>query len=268
MALKIVTAPYADPVSLEAAKQHIRVDTPDDDALIARTIRSAVETFEVHTRRQYVTASWRMTLDAFPSDGYIDLPMPPVQSVTSITYVDADGATQTVSAADYSLDSDREPGRINLAYNASWPSPRTQPNAVTVSFKSGYATPFTAVAATDLLTAKGRTFTNGDIVRVTNSGGALPTPLTEVTDYYVVGVSGSTLQLSLTLAGAAINLTDAGVGTHFIGEIPSSAVSAILVLTAGLYEYRESVITSGAVPAEIKQVYESLVWANRWGSYP
>jgi len=61
-------------------------------------------------------------------------------------------------------------------------------------------------------------FTNGLQVTVNNVGGALPTPLTAGSAYYVINTTGTTFKLSLTQGGAAIDITDAGTGTHFIGS--------------------------------------------------
>lgn len=57
--------------------------------------------------------------------------------------------------------------------------------------------------------------TNGDSVSVFSTG-ALPSPLTDVTFYYVVSASANTIKLSGTMGGAAINITDTGTGTHYI----------------------------------------------------
>jgi uncharacterized phiE125 gp8 family phage protein len=70
------------------------------------------------------------------------LPKPPIASITSVTYVDTDGATQTWSSALYQTDlpsgPTAEPARILPAYNESYPSTRAQMNAVTVRFVAGY----------------------------------------------------------------------------------------------------------------------------------
>lgn len=85
-----------------------------------------------------MTATYTLKLDRFPFDDYIDLPKPPLVSVTSVSYVDLTGATQTFSASRYEVDTDGEPGRIYLKYGESWPSTRTQRNAVTIVFVAGY----------------------------------------------------------------------------------------------------------------------------------
>lgn len=77
---------------------------------------------------------------------------------------------------------------------------------------------FTANPANDRLTTANR-FEDGDRVRV-RSRGALPAPLDENTVYYVIYVDATTIELATTyanaIAGTQIDITDAGVGTHFI----------------------------------------------------
>ena len=136
MSLKIVTPPTAEPVTLLEAKDHLRVDGPDDDALISVLITAARKWAEEYTGRQFVTATWDWFLDGFcPSFG---VPIPPLQSVTSVKYLDTAGAEQTLDAATYRVDAVSEPGRIALDYGKSWPSTYSVINAVTVRFVAGY----------------------------------------------------------------------------------------------------------------------------------
>lgn len=77
----------------------------------------------------------------------------------------------------------------------------------------------TAVAATDVLTITEATelpVVNDMVFRLFNDGGSLPAGLSADTDYYVVSASGSTFKLAATRGGAAINITDAGTGTHYV----------------------------------------------------
>jgi hypothetical protein len=73
---------------------------------------------------------------------------------------------------------------------------------------------FTANHATDTCASTGHGLANNDPLRVENAGGALPAGLSAGTTYYVVNVTTNTFQLSVTHGGAAINITDAGTGTH------------------------------------------------------
>jgi uncharacterized phiE125 gp8 family phage protein len=132
-------------------KAHLRIDLGDEDSLITSYIGAATRACEEATRRQFMPATWRMTLDEFP-DGDLNsdvspgiegwdllLPRPPLVSVTSVTYKDTAGATQTFSSADYKVLSDDEPGRIVLAYGKEWPDIYDEPGAVVVTYAAGYA---------------------------------------------------------------------------------------------------------------------------------
>lgn len=70
---------------------------------------------------------------------------------------------------------------------------------------------------TETITISSHGFTNGDVVSVSNSGGALPTGLSANTEYFIVGATTNTFQLSATYGGSAINITGAaGGGTYTI----------------------------------------------------
>ena len=79
------------------------------------------------------------------------VPKPPLQSITSITYVDEDGATQTLATSVYSVDAPTGPtcarGRIYPKYEQEWPTTRCEPGAVTVTFVAGYGTTGASVPA-------------------------------------------------------------------------------------------------------------------------
>ena len=75
---------------------------------------------------------------------------------------------------------------------------------------------FTADDTTDVLTSASHPFVNDDIVFV-DSDGTLPAGLSPATPYYVINSNaGVDLQLSATLGGSAIDMTDTGSGTHRI----------------------------------------------------
>lgn len=137
--LNLVSGPSQEPLSLGETKGFLRVDIDDDDAEITLIIQDARERAERVTARQLVTATWSLHLDAFPD--VIHLPRSPAQSVSSITYVDTTGTTQTLAADQYDVDAVSEPGRITPSYGNSWPSTRSQINAIAVTYSAGYGIP-------------------------------------------------------------------------------------------------------------------------------
>lgn len=146
MPLSLVTAPTVEPLTLSDAKLQVRRDhVDDDDEYLATLLIPAVrERAEQATGRQLMRATWDYTLNAFPCEDWIELPKPPLSSVTSVTYVDANGTTQTLSTSLYTVEAPAGPrgrrGRVILNYGEIWPSTRPQPNAVTVRFVAGYGT--------------------------------------------------------------------------------------------------------------------------------
>ena len=138
-ALTEVTAPALEPFLTADAKSHLRVDLSDDDTLIDNLILAARNRLEVDTGRALITQTWDMFMDKFPdNNGAIQVPKPPLQSVTSLKYIDTDGVEQTWDSSNYRVDTDSEPGRITPAYNVSWPTPRSVTNAVTIRYICGY----------------------------------------------------------------------------------------------------------------------------------
>ncbi|MEW5921571.1 MAG: head-tail connector protein [Bacillota bacterium] len=139
MALSLVTAPAVEPVDLASAKTHLRVDGTDEDVLITALITAAREYCEGFQNRACITQTWDLWLDSFPSEDYIRIPLPPLQSVASVKYYGTDNAEYTMAAADYFVDNKSEPGRLVLAYGKSWPSTTLRPvNGIVVRFTAGH----------------------------------------------------------------------------------------------------------------------------------
>lgn len=135
----LITAPADEPVALDDAKLHLRVDIDDDDDLIEALIIAAREYVEAITRRALITQTWDLYLDEFPAGESLALPYPALQSVTGVYYTPDGESEQTFSADDYEVDTVSTPGRIVLASDASWPGDTlTETNGVRVRFIAGY----------------------------------------------------------------------------------------------------------------------------------
>jgi uncharacterized phiE125 gp8 family phage protein len=132
------TEPSAEPVTLARAKAHCRVDYSDDDALLSSLIVAARSLCEERTRRWFITSTGVMKLDEFPAE--ILIPRAPLVAVSSIAYLDDQGASQTLSSTYYRVDAASHVGRITLAYGYEWPGTYPVSNAVTVTFTAGYGT--------------------------------------------------------------------------------------------------------------------------------
>jgi uncharacterized phiE125 gp8 family phage protein len=136
-------SPTFEPVTLAEAKKHLELADDDNahDAHVLRLIVAAREQVEHDCGVVLATGTFTLTLDDFPGDTEIYLPVRPVSSITSIVYTLENGSTGTMSASEYLLDNNEAEPEITLAYLADWPTARGEPNSVTITFVAGYATP-------------------------------------------------------------------------------------------------------------------------------
>jgi uncharacterized phiE125 gp8 family phage protein len=135
---RVVSGPVIEPVTLAEARLHLRVDTTDEDVLIAALIRTARELAEARTRRALVTQTIEALFPAFPC-GPLELPRPPLQAVTWVRYYDTTDVEFTVSAATYSVDTASLLGRVVLRDGQSWPATTLRPlHGVIVRYTAGY----------------------------------------------------------------------------------------------------------------------------------
>lgn len=133
---KTHTALIDSPITVDEAKTHLRVDTADDDTYIETLLIAATNFCQNFQSRKYIEASLIDYWDRFPKE--IRPPWSPLISVTTLQYVDTDGVTQTLDAANYDVFVGSEPGRIKPAYSLTWPSVRDIAEAVILTYKAGY----------------------------------------------------------------------------------------------------------------------------------
>lgn len=136
----VSVAPTFEAVNLGEVKAHLRLelDDTDEDAYLKMLIATAREWCQNYQGRTHPTTTWTLTLDEFPAnDEPIILPMPPLASVSSITYYDSSNVLQTLSSSLYIVDTKREPGRVAVAWEQSWPDTADRVAAVTVTYVAG-----------------------------------------------------------------------------------------------------------------------------------
>lgn len=133
-------APTADVLTLTEVKDQLRIDGSTEDAYLERLIKAAIAHVEGPYGIGVILASqeWALHLDNWP--GVIEIPLYPVQSVTSIEYLDEQGSSQTLDTSRYRVDLVSNPARITREFNETWPSVRLVTNAITVNFEAGYST--------------------------------------------------------------------------------------------------------------------------------
>lgn len=151
MSLRLIEAPAKQAFDVETFREHVlRDNAPFQLARAISMLKAQVESIEGELCSiQLITATWELGLDRFPCGlEAIELPMPPLQSVESITYLDESGTEQTFGtmqgspeeALEYAVERNKAPkfGRIYLRNGYSWPATRCEPNAVRIRFACGF----------------------------------------------------------------------------------------------------------------------------------
>ena len=126
-----------EPITEAEAKRHLRLDDDDPGVTdVPRVITAARQAVEQYLATSIVDQRRVYHLDRFPGGlGWIRLPNGPVDSITSIAYVDADGNDQSVN--EYQLATNRLDDILAPAFGENWPSSRDQFNAVTITYQAG-----------------------------------------------------------------------------------------------------------------------------------
>lgn len=145
--LTLIIASTADPVSVFDLRTQLKIDGALEDPYLLTCLRRAqayIAEATGWTGVACLTSTWDYAIDAFPCgrtlrETAIKLPLRPVQSVTSVKYIDGAGVEQTlVAVTDYAVHLAEVPALIAPAPGKTWPPTRTQINAVTVRFVAGW----------------------------------------------------------------------------------------------------------------------------------
>jgi uncharacterized phiE125 gp8 family phage protein len=147
MGLVVVTPPALEPLTLAEAKAHLRVDSTFEDSLITAQITAARQyAEETSLWRALITQTLRLTGRKFPTGRKpLVLPRPNLLTVTSITYFDTAGVSQTWDAAKYRVVTSSAPGWVEPVDTEVYPDTYDRPDGFTVNYTAGYG-----AAATDV----------------------------------------------------------------------------------------------------------------------
>jgi uncharacterized phiE125 gp8 family phage protein len=146
-ALKLAADGAGDPIiELADAKRHLVIDHGDHDAMLTELCERVTEMFDGADgwlKRALRSQDWILVLPSFfactNAYGHILLPLPPLQEVTAIKYLDADGVEQTLSTSVYRVvNNGTDPSFVMLVLGQSWPVHGCFPDAVRIEFTAGY----------------------------------------------------------------------------------------------------------------------------------
>lgn len=137
----LVTPPASSLVTLSDAKEWLRVDSSAEDVVIDSLVSAANDYLDGPygvLGRALVTQTWALQMNGFPSGRKIELPVPVVRSVSSVTYYDAENAEQTFASDQYRVVLQGDDALIELVEGANWPATYYRTDAATITYVSGY----------------------------------------------------------------------------------------------------------------------------------
>lgn len=254
MNISILTPPAVEPIHLDAARAHLKVDAADDNALIAAYLQAAREEAEDRADKQLIAARLEARFDHFYGclgSQKLSLRKGPVIEIEAINYIDTAGNWQTLPSADYVGSTCGQIYNIVPADGKRWPATQETPNCVSVVYKAGYVCQATVDSVANTVALSGwKALQVNEVLRLQSSGGNLPAPLESGTGYYVQSVvSPGVYRLSMLPSGSAIDLTSAGSGYLFAGQplgfspgvIPAKIIAWMLLRTETAYSFRGEV---------------------------
>lgn len=178
-------------ITVEEAKAHCRIDDDADDALVQSIISAAFAHIENRTGQTFNRVDNSvMVLDALPSgsDG-IELQWTPVRSVTSVEYLDPQGAQQTIASDSLFLDTR---GVYPIVYpdaEADWPDSKSLRGSVKVIVDTGHSeVPYDVKAAALLIV--GHLYENRESVVIGTISSELPMGVSALLGPYKIDAVG------------------------------------------------------------------------------
>jgi uncharacterized phiE125 gp8 family phage protein len=203
--LRIITPPSSEPISLDEAAQHLRIDAYGspasylDQELIEALIPASREYVEfisgLALAPQVVELSGRgfTGMSRWIPDFGISLMTAPVRGILSVTYKDGDGIDQVMAEDAFILDNAAEVPVLYPAYGANdWPSCRDQPGSIRIRMSVGYDVaggspadniiPYSLIAAMKLVL--GALYENREEINVGNLVSKIPLGVQALVERY------------------------------------------------------------------------------------
>ena len=132
---QLTVPPTQQAVTLGDVYTQLRITENDEDDYLKGLIDVATTVLQAKAWYQFLTATYTLKFSQF--DYEMCLPRPPLKTVPTIAYIDANGDSQTVTSSIYDVITYQTPGLIRLAFNQTWPAVRGNPDDITVTFTCG-----------------------------------------------------------------------------------------------------------------------------------
>lgn len=185
--LKVIVAPTSEPVTLQEMKLHCRIDGLEDDDLVNSLISAARQLVETQAGIRLVTQTIQDDRDDWPEIWYLE---GPIQSVSSIDYLDSDGNWQEVDLGDVDVDTFSNPARVTPGVDLDWPEIYGGLGCVSITYVAGYgaASACPAILKQAIKLLIGHWYANREGVNIGNIVNELPYAVEAIIGMFKRGV--------------------------------------------------------------------------------
>lgn len=133
------TPASTEPVTIDDVRKQLRIDHTDDDDDLTNLISEA--RFDCESRLGDVSLFDAVCVDYFDRfEDEMELHYSPVDSITSVAYLDTNGSSQTLASTYYEVGNRNGMGILRLKYGQTWPSTRDHADVITITYKAGFGT--------------------------------------------------------------------------------------------------------------------------------
>lgn len=137
---QVTIEPVVEPITVGEFKEFARVDGTEEDNLLAGFIQAARINCEHYLGRALIEQTITLKMDFWPGN-IIELPRPPLISITAVETLDESDTATIYSSDNYYINSTSIPGQLIIKENVTWPfnSDRDY-SGYQIRYKAGYGT--------------------------------------------------------------------------------------------------------------------------------
>lgn len=135
---RVTTEPSVEPVTLEEAKDYAKLEYDDEDDLVEELITTCRKAAEEYLDQAFIEQTIKMKLNYWPRT-VVELPRPPLISVTQIVTLDEDDTETEYDSDNYYLITEAMPGKVVLKRSVTAPENTDRDyGGFQIEFKAGY----------------------------------------------------------------------------------------------------------------------------------
>ena len=136
----VTTPPVIEPITVDEVKIFGRIDGTEEDTMIEGFIEAVREASENYLGRALISQTITLKMDFWPGE-IIDLPRPPLISITAVETLDEDDTATTYSSCNYYTLTEVSPGKLVLKQAVTWPSNTERDyGGYQIRYAAGYGT--------------------------------------------------------------------------------------------------------------------------------